>query len=314
MDWRIKAGIQKVLSYTRIGDKLNHIPVLLNSNYHKNVVRYQLYESLRKFSYTNLDLNLHRNALELGTGYSLISAVVLHLVGFKNIVTVDISKDVNFKTLKVQLYILNNEEHIREIAKRSIFSAKELNGKLSVILLASNLDQLLSICNIIYIAPYSFNEISHVSQQFDYICSQVVFEHIAPEFLEKLIKQIKIWLKRGAYTVHTINFVDHFTNPGIFQDKRISAYNFLKYSNAYWKFWAGNDIAYTNRLSYMFYEDIFKDNCLEIIEFIGENYKKSIPLPLDAVHSDVIKKYKTDIALKNLTKYQRGTYIVKKGC
>jgi hypothetical protein len=111
--------------------------------------------------------------------------------------------------------------------------------------------------------------------------------------------------------VHTINFIDHFANPGLFGDKSISEFNFLKYSNKYWKFWAGNSLAYTNRLSYLFYLQLCKTYNLEVIEFIGENYRESIKLNSSLIHEDVIKKYDKPPNRGRLTEFQRGTLIIK---
>ncbi len=311
MDWRVKASLQKVLAYTRLGDKLNHISATLSSNYHENVVTYQTHECLRKYNYTNLNLKNRCIALEIGTGYSFIAPIILFLLGFKKVITVDISKDVSFKTLKKQMFFLNNDSHIQNITNSSILSFQDIKKKLEQIESAKSLEELLQYCNIKYVAPYTLDAIEKENDKFDYICSQVVFEHITPVFLEALFERMKKWLKKDAFTVHTINFVDHFTNPGIFQDKSISEYNFLKFSDRYWKYWSGNAIAYTNRLSYIFYADLFSTNNLEVLDFVGENYKPSKPLDLDTIHTDVLKKYKTDLDARALITYQRGTFIAK---
>ncbi|GAA0731178.1 hypothetical protein GCM10009430_43080 [Aquimarina litoralis] len=311
MNWRVKASLQKILSATRLGDQLNHIPATLKKEYHQNVVRYQFHECLRKYDYTNLDLNQPNYALEIGTGYSIISPIILTLLGFKKVVTVDIDKDITFKTFQKQINFLNQSEFIDNISQRSVFSAKEIKNKLDFIVGCTSLEEALSFSNIIYVAPYTIEDIEDEEITFDYIYSQVVFEHIPPKFLEVLFEKFRSWLKKGGFTVHTINFVDHFTNPGFFQDKKISEYNFLRFSDKQWKFWAGNSIAYTNRLSYIYYHELFKKNDLIILDFIGENYKPSISLALDQVHEDIIKKYKVSPDLTKLTKYQRGTFIAQ---
>ena len=109
-----------------------------------------------------------------------------------------------------------------------------------------------------------------------------------------------------------INFIDHFANPGFFQDKNISEFNFLKYSDETWKFWAGNDIAYTNRLSYIFYLELCEVNNLTVIDFKGENYRTYNPLPAEEIHEDILKKYTKLSTVEDVCKYQRGTLIFKK--
>ncbi|WAC03768.1 hypothetical protein N7U66_10310 [Lacinutrix neustonica] len=108
MNWKVKAFLQKILSTTPLGDYLNHLPATLNRNHHYHVTLYQTHECVRKFSYCNIDLSSHKTALEIGTGYSLVSSIILSLLGFQKIVTVDITKDIKFSTYKKQGYYLDH--------------------------------------------------------------------------------------------------------------------------------------------------------------------------------------------------------------
>lgn len=314
MHWKIKASLQKVLHFTNIGDKLNHIPATLVKDYHKNVCLYQFYECMRKFEASQITLNetTEKFALEIGTGYSLISPVVLYLLGFDRVVTVDISKDVSLKTFKKQLHYLNNEKLLQIISKHGKFTVTDLKEKLQEIQTFQTLEKVLAYCNISYIPKYIVSDIDSTSTVFDYICSQVVFEHIPPAFLAQLFIKMKTWLSIEGRAVHTINFIDHFANPGFFQDKNISEFNFLRYSDKQWNFWAGNAIAYTNRLSYVYYLELCEANNLQVISFTGENYRAHNPLPTAAIHTDVIQKYKQLSNVEDVCKYQRGTLIFRK--
>jgi hypothetical protein len=325
MHWKIKASLQKLLHFTKIGDKLNHIPATLKKDYHKNVCIYQAYECLRKFDETHYPKPKTQNpklvtssgvemktALEIGTGYSLISPVILHLLGFDEIVTVDISKDVSIKTFRKQILHIDHDDFLDRIATKGKFSLTEIKEKVKHLQTFQTLEKLLEYCNIVYIPKYELSDIENVSSSFDYICSQVVFEHIPPEFLKQLFQKMKSWLTEDGYSVHTINFIDHFANPGFFQDKNISEFNFLKYSDKTWKYWAGNDIAYTNRLSYLFFLELCEVNNLTVIDFKGENYRAYNPLEANEIHEDVIKKYQKLQNVNDVCKYQRGTLIFKK--
>ncbi|HEX9979000.1 MAG TPA: hypothetical protein VGB50_00375 [Flavobacterium sp.] len=313
MDWHIKAFIQKVLAVSRFGDKMNHHLITLNKNYHKNVVTYQSHEALRKFSYSKLDLSNNLVALEIGTGYSLVSAISLALVGFEKIITVDITKDVTFSSFQKQSKYLDEEIFVNSILTHSKFSQSELRSKIGRIRKVSSLAELFELLNINYIAPYSFDDIEKVSAEFDYITSQVVLEHVSPDILDTLFKKTKHWIDKDGYCVHTINFIDHFANPGLFQDKSISEFNFLKYSDKYWESWTGNSIAYTNRLSYLYYLELAEKYNFKIVDFLGENYRDRVDLNPALIHPDVIKKYSENPNRDSLTKYQRGTLILKGG-
>lgn len=314
MNWKIKASLQKLLHFTKIGDRLNHIPATLKKDYHKNVCLYQFYECIRKFeaSKVSLESTTKKTALEIGTGYSLIAPVVLSLLGFDSIVTVDISKDVSIKTFQKQIQYLNTDELLQKITENGKYNKSEVLKKLQQIQSFQTLEKVLEYCNIQYIPKYTLADIEAVNNSYDYICSQVVFEHIPPSFLKKLFAKMKLWLTEDGCAVHTINFIDHFANPGFFQDKNISEFNFLKYSDETWKFWAGNDIAYTNRLSYIFYLELCEVNNLTVIDFKGENYRTYDPLPAEEIHEDVLKKYTKLSTVEDVCKYQRGTLIFKK--
>ena len=311
MNWKIKAILQKFLAISRIGDLLNHIPATLNKNYHYNVTLYQTHECIRKFSYCNFKLSEKNIALEIGTGYSLISSIVLHLIGFDKIVSVDVSKDIKLSIIKKQIIFLESDEIIKLFLSKSVYSKTEIIEKINFILKLETLDKVLNFLNIIYIAPYQFNDIQKDNTKFRYISSQVVLEHISPNELEKLFSKTKNWLSKDGFCVHTINFIDHFANPGFFQDKNISEFNFLKYSDRYWKFWSGNSIAYTNRLSYLYYLDLCEKLELNVIDFIGENYRPREELNSKLIHIDILKKYNSDVNIDDITKFQRGTLVIK---
>ena len=229
MNWKVKALLQKVLSTTKLGDSLNHIPATLNKKYHYNVAVNQTHECVRKFSYCPIDLSINKTALEIGTGYSLISAIVLSLLGFKKIITVDITEDVKFSTFKKQVVYLNHPEILSLIESKSIYNKQEIIEKIKEIRKVNNLIILFKLLNITYIAPYTFKDLLKNSKDFDYISSQVVLEHIPPKILKELFQFTREVLNEGQFCVHTINFIDHFANPGFFQDKSISEFNFLKY-------------------------------------------------------------------------------------
>lgn len=311
MNWKIKAALQKILALTKIGDQLNHIPATLNKKYHSNVVLYQTHECIRRFSHCDIDLSSPKTALEIGTGYSLISSVVLSLLGFQKIVTVDITKDLKFSTFKKQIHYLDSPENLDNILSKSIFSKNDVKAKIKAIKLAQSFSAVFDLLNINYIAPYNFDMIEKQANEFHYITSQVVLEHVPPKTLESLFKNTKKWLAKDGFCVHTINFIDHFANPGIFQDKNISEFNFLKYSDVYWENWSGNPIAYTNRLSYLFYLELCDKYDLNVVNFIGENYRERKELDLNLIHSDILKKYQSTPQKEDLVKFQRGTLIIK---
>ena len=200
---------------------------------------------------------------------------------------------------------------MQKVLTHSKYSQADLIKKINLLNEASSFGKVFKLLNITYIAPYSFEDLEKEIDHIDYIASQVVLEHVPPKVLDTLFKKIKDWIGTNGYCVHTINFIDHFANPGFFQDKSISEFNFLKYSDQYWKSWAGNTIAYTNRLSYLFYLDLAKKYKIKVVDFIGENYRERVELNPASIHEDILKKYDEKPNRELLTKFQRGTLILK---
>src|SRR5262245_33616544 len=98
MHWKIKAFIQKVLSYSTMSDRINHLNALSGRHYYSNGVTYHFREFFQKFNLIKgFDKQSFpkRNALEIGTGYFMVEPIIVSLLGFREIFTVDISKDVN---------------------------------------------------------------------------------------------------------------------------------------------------------------------------------------------------------------------------
>ncbi|MDH7914078.1 methyltransferase domain-containing protein [Winogradskyella sp. SYSU M77433] len=310
MNWHIKAALQKILALSQIGDRLNHMPVLFNKKYHSNVYQYQTYECFRKFEGSKIQIDETSNALEIGTGYSVLSPVCLALLGFNKVVTVDISRDLTFSSFRKQIEFMQVSSLPRDFVSKSIYSEIVLKQKIENIKKVRSFDELFEYLNIVYLAPYKFEEIEKESLKFDYIVSQVVLEHMPPKQLELLFFYTKKWLSENGIAVHCINFIDHFANPGFFQDKSISEFNFLKYSDKYWDFWSGNSIAYTNRLSFPYYVQLAKKYNLNVKSFNGENYRKRVELDTELIHPDILRNYNGVVNKDEIMKYQRGTFVM----
>jgi hypothetical protein len=315
MNWKLKAILQKILSQSRVGDKINHWNAASGKDYYPNGITYHFSEFFQKFRLVNnftKESFPNRNALEIGTGYFMVEPLLLSLLGFKQVFTVDISKDVTLKTVRRTLDYLFTEKYLEEIKKHSSMSPEEIEKQIQMINQSHSLEELLRQSRIVYIAPYQSGELVLPDMRFDWIFSQVVFEHIPPQKLEKLFAVFQNSIADDGAMVHTINFIDHFTNPGFWSDREISEFNFLKFSDAEWNFWAGNDIAYTNRLSHLFYFELAERHGFTVEKFEGTNYREKKNFSAALIHDDVIRNYQKAVDRNDLLKYQRGIFLYKK--
>ena len=310
MNWKVKALLQKILSKSRLGDRINHLHGSLKKNYYPDGVEYGVNELFLKLDHI-ADSEFHpHNALEIGTGYFLVQPIVLNLLGWKRIVTVDITRDVFDSALNEQKELLLHDKYLSKIKSRSSLQTEDFTRLINELRAVHSLDSILKLCDITYIAPYSFEDVDRLGITFDFIFSQVVLEHIPPPVLHELFFYTKKWLAMDGRIVHVVNFTDHFANPGFFGDDAISEFNFLQYSNKFWDRWAGNQIAYTNRLGYPYYYQLCQDNNLVVTRFIEQNYKKYTPIPAEYIHPDVISNYPKTINPEELIKVQRGVFVI----
>jgi hypothetical protein len=257
----------------------------------------------------NRDNMLNKVALEIGTGYFLVQPIILKLLGWEKIVTVDISHDIFSQALKKQINLLLQDKYLLKIKALSVLHEKQFDSMVNQLKKSTSLNEVLNICNITYIAPYTVEDLRKCGFKFDFIFSQVVLEHIPVDTLKDLFSCTKLLLKKEGRIVHIVNFTDHFTNPGIWGDKNISEFNFLKYSDKTWNFWAGNSIAYTNRLGYPYYYELCAENDLNVLNFVEQNYKKRKFFSIDMIHQDVISQY-NHVNINDLIKVQRGAFII----
>jgi predicted SAM-dependent methyltransferase len=257
--WIVKAFVQKTISFLPASHKINFIfqkyvtrGVRLTDDYFEDKLIHAQ-KHLHFYKEIKGKDNFPHSCLELGTGWYPVVPICFWLIGAEKVYTVDISpllnKNAFLQTLikflewskngSLEKFIHPEDERLKFIEDAII----KLNGK--------GLPELLSAFNLSYIV----DDASEIKiNNIDYITSNNVLEHIYPEFLIPILNNLYFnVLKEGGMMSHFIDMSDHFAHA----DKSISIYNFLKFSDAQWK-WIDNNIQPQNRLRLKEYEDIFK--------------------------------------------------------
>jgi len=171
LNWKIKAFIQNILSKSRVGDRINHLYGSMQKNYYTRGVDYGFKEIFLKLNL--IDFNGKSSifprdaALELGTGYFLVQPIILSLLGWKKIFTVDITHDIFYKALKQQITLLCQEGYLDKIKKHSAFKPDEFDSLVIALKKLNSLSTILELLNITYIAPYKFEEVADYDIKFD---------------------------------------------------------------------------------------------------------------------------------------------------
>ena len=305
MDWRIKASLQKAFSTFKAGDKINHLGSrLMNPNYMEQKIEYHIDEALIHIDMLNrcgYKISGEDVFLELGSGYAIVESLTMILLGAKKVITVDITKDIKFKE-SLKYVDMFTDKHINTIADKSLYTGREIREKLEKLRHVKSMDEFLEKAGIVYIAPYDLSDLEPYHGMVKVYYSQVVLEHVPEPVLKAIFTESKKVLVKGGYHSHIVNLTDHFRNPGLFRDNRITDVNFLKYSDKYWDSWCGNDIAYVNRLRFPYYVNLFKDLVFEILEIDKQKEKDRMNelLSYDEIHDDIKSLYDKDELMDTL--------------
>ncbi len=269
--WIVKAVVQKIISFLPRSQKINYLfqkyitkGVILTDEYFidrllhaQNHVNY-----FRKYS----SITNNFNVLELGTGWYPVIPIYMFLSRSDKIYSVDISNLVSEENLKQTIakyyqFYKNSElnKYLKEIDKgrlNVLFDCYHKQDKLKI-------EQLLNLLNINFIVGDA-RRLPLQSLSIDLITSNNTFEHIYPKILINILKEFNRVLKQKAIMSHFIDMSDHFAHL----DKKISIYNFLKFSDKEWSL-IDNTIQPQNRLRITQYREIYSKVGIKIVEEIN---------------------------------------------
>jgi SAM-dependent methyltransferase len=199
---------------------------------------------------------------EVGSGWTPLVPLVLWLAGAKQIITVDLNRYMREELIKESLQHINRNKLL--IHNNITWLVKERFSSLMEFCMSKKfiLKDFLELCHITYLAPSDAAHTNLPEKSIDYHISNDVFEHIPPVILTNILKEGNRIVRDGGLFIHNIDYSDHFA----YDDKNISAINFLQYSDKEWKKIAGNKRAYVNRLRHDDFIALFKSAGHEIVE------------------------------------------------
>lgn len=111
----------------------------------------------------------------------------------------------------------------------------------------------MDLCAIEYMARSDAADMGLPSNSIDFHTSCTVLEHVPPSVLLDILKEGNRLIRDSGLFVHLVDYTDHFSHA----DPRISSVNFLRYSDAQWKWYAGNRYMYMNRLRHDDFIELF---------------------------------------------------------
>ena len=209
---------------------------------------------------------------EIGTGRVPLVPLSYWLMGAKKTITIDLNPYLKGELIRESLrYISDNKEEIQSLFG-SLLDKKRFNDILAFSGDANfSTRTFLDLCRIDYVAPGDAASTGLPPRSIDFHTSYTVFEHIPPEVLKQILEEGNRIISNNGLFIHRIDYSDHFSNS----DKKISAINFLQYSDDEWKRYAGNRYMYMNRLSHDDFISLFQSAGHRILEAKPEIDRRS---------------------------------------
>jgi hypothetical protein len=262
MNWKLKAKIQKIisflpsdLSYSIYYWIQRNFGLLQDSKLNPAIHLLAGIETVKRIEQLNRS-PIGATFLELGTGRRISTPLAFYLLGAEKVITIDSNPYLKEELVKLDLdYVTKNKSEIEDLFEDRIFNNR-LNDLLEFIQSPYTIKGLLNFLNVEYIAPSDASHLNILEGSIDFYTSYTVMEHISPEIIETILKEGQRILKQNGLFVHLIDYSDHFSHS----DKTISSINFLQFSNHQWYKIAGNRYAYTNQLRHDDFLNLFLDS------------------------------------------------------
>lgn len=186
-----------------------------------------------------------KRCLEVGTGRAIGLPISLWLCGAAQTVTIDLNRYLSAHLVENSWhYLRRNADKVAQMLKGNDEDGGLLNRLDRLCGTAGDINSLLKLTNVVYLAPADATHLAFPNDSFDFQCSYSVLEHVpGPEILAMLVEARRLLRPEGVL-LHIFDLSDHFS----YGDESITKINFLRFSDAQWTRWAGNKYMYHNRL------------------------------------------------------------------
>ncbi|MEO5674299.1 MAG: class I SAM-dependent methyltransferase [Chitinophagales bacterium] len=288
--WIAKALVQKAVSFLPFSHSINELfqkwvtkGILLTDEYF--IDRLEHAKNHLHFSAVITGNSRPESFLEIGTGWYPVVPVSMFLTGAEKIYSIDISALTNKKRLilTLQKFVVY---HNNGILQCYLSYQPQKFQRLIEILQQSNTTVFEKLCSELQI-HFKIGDARNMpflkDNEIGLVTSNNTFEHIYPDVLMGILKELKRVIKPDGVLSHFIDMSDHFAHF----DKSITIYNFLKFSDRQWKL-IDNRIQPQNRLRVHEYRTMYADLGIPInIESVREGDLQE----LQSIH--LTEKYKT---------------------
>ena len=292
--WRLKAVIQKVISYLPYSMDINtlfqkHITKGLELNDEHFAYKLKAAQDHHKYfaKYSPLDL-ADAKILELGTGWYPIVPLYLWLHGANTVSTIDLRKWTSADRMRTTCSKFLEK-------KNEIVTTDTLLDRWDLLQKMTKEDQTEeSMFETIGLLPWvgDARELPYDSGSFNFICSNNTYEHIYPDILVGINKEfLRVINHSEGVMSHFIDMSDHFAH----MDKTITVYNFLQFSKSQWSK-IDNSIQPQNRWRLRDYCNLYERFDIPITEIFSWPYSEEL-LDQQEIHSEYSDYSREDLAV-----------------
>lgn len=266
--WKLKAIVQKCISFMPKREKVNYL-------FQKHVTHgVELFDEhfgfkvdhardhidyFRKYGNTGPEMKI----MELGTGWYPIIPMFMFLTKTGKVTSVDIqswmNRDRQIITINKFFEWYNKgwlDDKFKDIDKDRLQQLEHVHKNPDTYSM-EDINELIGLTTLLKDARNTGLE----ERSMDMICSNNTFEHIEGDVLKGILIEYKRIIKSGGVMSHFIDMSDHFAHF----DKKITVYNFLKYSTKSWSM-IDNKIQPQNRFRHKDYLKMYKELDIPVTE------------------------------------------------
>jgi|ERR1039458_741463 SAM-dependent methyltransferase len=187
--------------------------------------------------------------LEIGCGWQPLIPVLFSLAGAECVILADSNRLCSPTSFNTALASLRSE---RTLILDSLAVGEHIFDEALSWDPSLGLDEGFRRLRLKYVAPCDCRRLHMPDASIDVVTSRAVLEHIAPRVIADIFTESIRLLKPSGLACHLIDNSDHWEH----RDKRISRVNFLKYSDASFRWTCLNPQNYQNRLRHPEYVDM----------------------------------------------------------
>jgi len=258
VDWRYKALLQSVLSFVPAGDRLNYLfQRRVTRNLPVDDSKFAEIVSLAR-RHVELLTRQGRQSIadatfyEFGAGWDLIIPLSLYAFGVERQIIVDVRRLSRPALVSDTIIRLQGMPAAAGLVRRP---RTQLPAG------AAFFPALKQQYGIDYRAPCDARRTGLDAGSIDYITSTNTLEHVPARDIPLILRECHRLLRADGEMSYQIDYQDHYS----YFDSRISAYNYLRYSDQGWRLY-NQSIHYQNRLRHSDYVRLIQEAGFEVLE------------------------------------------------